>query len=203
MRLAVVIPVVMLAGAGPVTFSGRFILNAEKSEDARQKLHQSMEGREGHRSGGYGGGTPGGGHGGGGWGSHPGGGEGHRHPEGAPGSSSGDARESMRAVFDAPAEMTITDTDNEVVILEKEGRMRSLHPDGKSEKAEGSGDEVKTRRDGARLIVETKPARGGKITETFTRDPEHHQVDVLVLLENASRPPLSIRRVYDDATPER
>lgn len=220
MRSAAVVPALLLVGAGAFavavradqapkpTFSGRFTLNAAQSEDAREKMRAAMGNREGGGPGGGGGGggrRMGGGGGGGSWGGHGGGG---RHREGGGGAGDGAvgnndaARESMRAVFEAPAEITITDTDNEIVILEKDGRMRTLHPDGKSEKNEASGDEVKTRRDGGRLIVETRTSRGSKITETFARDPEHHQIQMTLVLEPQSRPSLSIRRVYDEATPE-
>jgi hypothetical protein len=214
MRLAAVIPALVLIGtsaslvgadeAPKLTFSGRFTLNAAQSEDAREKMRAALGHREGEGAGSGGGRPMGGGHGGGSWGGHGGGGGAHHRPEGGtPGQASGqDPREAMRAVFEAPAELTITDTDSEVVVLEKDGRVRTLHPDGKSEKSESSGDEIKTRRDGGRLIVETKTAQGGKIIETFARDPEHRQIQMTLVLESPSRPSLSIRRVYDEAPPE-
>lgn len=214
MRPAVLIPGLFLIGAGALavtaradeapktTLSGRFTLNAAESEDAREKMRQARGGDGGQA------GEAGGRHGGAGrWGGAGGGG--HRRPDGGgpggaggPGGGSDAARESMRAVFEAPAELTITDTGNEVVILEKDGRMRTLHPDGRSMKNDASGDEVKTRRDGERLVVETKTARGGKVTETFVRDVEHHRIQQTLVLEPQSRPSLSILRVYDEAPPE-
>jgi hypothetical protein len=107
----------------------------------------------------------------------------------------------MHAVFEAPAEMTVTETDSEIVILEKDGRMRTLHPDGKSYKSESGTSEVKSRWDADRLVVETRTERGGKITETYRRDPESHRLTITLLLESPSRPTVSVRRVYDEEEP--
>src|SRR5262249_35077692 len=125
--------------------TGRWHFNAAQSEDARQKMRDA-----GGRHGGFGGGGGGGGWGGGGRGGGGGGrgggfggaGFGGRHGGMRGGGDGerpdGDWRENMQAVFEAPEEMTVTQTDSEIDLMEKEGRLRTLHPDGKKYKSEGS-----------------------------------------------------------------
>ena len=173
--------------------AGRWKLNPEQSDDARQKMREAMDGmRGGGRpptgpgSGGPGRGGYGGGRGGpGGTGRRPGGG--------------GDPREALRPIFEAPVELAITPTESEVVILEKDGRMRTLHPDGQKYKAEGGSAEVKTRWEAGKLLVETKTERGAKVTETFDVAVDRSQMTVTLRLERSPMPTITIKRVYEPA----
>ena len=181
------------------SLSGRWTLNARESEDAREKMRQAGGGRRG--PGGGGGGERGPGGGGPRGGGPRGGGFGGRGPRGGGpggGREGGDRRESMRAVFEAPPEITITHTSKEIALLEKDGRLRALHPDGKGYQDTG-GAEVKTRWDDARLVVETRPERGPKVVETFVLEAEPRRLVVNVRLETPSGTPVTVRRVYDAA----
>ena len=193
-------PAASAAETARPSLSGRWQLNARDSEDAREKLRQAGGGRRGP-GGGLGGGErgPGGGgpRGGGPRGGFGGGGRRGGGPGG--GRDGGGPREAMRAVFEAPAEITITHTSAEIALLEKDGRLRALHPDGKGYK-DSAGAEVKTRWDDARLIVETRPERGPKVVETFALETEPRRLLVNVQLETPSGTPVTVRRVYDPAT---
>ena len=63
--------------------------------------------------------------------------------------------EGMRAILEGAQELTITQTEHEIAMLDVDGRLRALHPDGKGYK-DSSGAEVKTRWRDARLVVETQ-----------------------------------------------
>src|SRR5262245_4988001 len=145
------------------TFSGRWTLDTEKSEDGRAKMREAWAQRGGRgggpRGGGGAGGGAGGGYGGGAGGGGPRGfGGGGRGGQG--GGPGGDAfRETMRTLVEAPPALTITQTPQEITILEEDGRLRALHPDHKEYKGTG-GEKIETRWDGARLVVETRSEHG-------------------------------------------
>ena len=193
----------LLSAAAPATgageqaatsLSGKWKLNAEASDDARDKMHQAGGARRGPGGMGGGGRRPGGGGGRGGFG---GGGMGGRRGGGpGQGRDGGDPREAMRVAAEAAQELTITQTAAEVAVLETDGRLRAFHPDGKGYK-DSAGAEVKTRWRDARLVVETHPDRGPKIVETFSVDPKPRRLVVSLVFEGRSGAPVTIRRVYD------
>jgi hypothetical protein len=211
--------------AGTPFLAGHWKLNVQDSEDARQKMQQSMAGRDGGS--GSGGGTGGGGYGhggGGGYGGGGGGGYGHRGGGGGGGygrggggyggggrSGGGDASgtsqqshdpQGVRALlFSAPQDLTVTETATEIAMLDQDGFMRTLHPDGKSHKTESGEDEVTTRWESDHLVVETKGKSGTKLTETYGLDAEKVRLTVNLRAEGGSRPAISIRRVYDAQRP--
>src|SRR6266571_242365 len=99
------------------SLAGRWKLNPELSEDARAKMREAREASRGEGSGGGNGGGSGSSRGGG-RGGHGGGGMGGGRGAGRSAARGGDPQDSMREVFEAPAEFTITPTASEVVILE-------------------------------------------------------------------------------------
>jgi hypothetical protein len=169
------------APAAQVDLSGHWRFNPDKSEDARQKMHEAMQGRGGR------GGFPGGG------------GRGRVRFPGAGGRTGGDPREGMRAMMEAPPSLQVTQTPSEITVLEEDGRLRALHPDGKGYKAEGGASEVKTRWEGAKLVVESRDERGARVTETFSTSADRKQLEVILKLEPARLPAITVRRVYDSA----
>jgi len=188
------------AGASP-DLGGRWKFNPELSDDAKAKMREAREGQGGGRgpgAGGMGGGRGGGmgGRGGGMGGGRAGGTGGGRGP-GNPGG--GDATESMRAVFEAPVEMSITPTEAEIVILEKDGRLRMLHADGKKYKIEGGNAETKTRWEAGKLVVETSNPMGGRVDETFEVAPDRSKLTVTVRVEGSRMSGLTLKRIYDRA----
>lgn len=185
------------APAAP-TLSGRWTLDQEKSEDARQKMREAggMEGGRGGRGGGprggdggMGGPGSGGGYGGGGFRGRRGGGPGG----GGPGGPGGGFGETMRSVMEAPSGLTITETPEEITIIEEDGRFRALHPDRKEYKGT-SGEKIVTRREGAQVVVETKGERGPKLVETF--EPGAEELVANIRIEGGRGQPVSVRRVY-------
>lgn len=175
-----------------VDFSGSYTLNTAESEDARQKLPSPDQSPEGRRPRGGGppsaGPPPGGGFGGG----PPGG----RGSVGRPGDG---GREAMRALFEAPSGLSITNTYKEIAVLEEGGRLRTFHPDAKTYKSEGGANEVKTRWDGMQLVVETKMLGGAKLTETWEWDPKTKKLTIVSHLSPPLQETIEIRRVYDRA----
>jgi hypothetical protein len=188
------------ASARTPDLSGRWVFNAEQSDDAREKLRGAM-GRPGG-SGGPRGGGPGGMGGGGGMGrpgGGMGGGGGQRPPRGGDAAGGGDDRRAaMRAAFEAASELTITHTAREIAILEKDGRLRALHPDGEKY-ADSSGAEVKTKWEKDRLVVRT--AREGRpaVTETWWMAGEPAQIVVEMRFQPPGGEGVTIKRVYDRA----
>lgn len=170
--------------------SGRWVLDAEKSEDGRQKMRDAAPMR-----GPRGGGSPRGGPGG-----SPGGGaRGGRPPGGRGGGGLDDFRELLRSLTEAPPAVAITQTPTEITIVEEEGRFRALHPDRKEYKGTG-GQKVQTRWEGGRLVVETKASAGQRLVETFELGPEG--LVAVVRLEGGRGDPPSVRRVYRKAPAE-
>ena len=190
---------------------GEWKLNAELSEDPREKMRQAFAGAGGGggqggggRSGGGGGyGGYGGGYGGHGGGRHGGGGRG-----GAPsgqGASSENGTEPARPMVFTATQLTVTNLTPTVTILGSEGEMRQLHADGESYKDE-SGTEVKARWDASLLIVETKTERGS-VKETWTVSADDpRRLTVLLGIQRPNGAEVKVKRVFDPgraATPAR
>jgi len=196
------------AKVAPATadLSGRWTFNRELSDDAREKMREGME-----KGGGPGGGRPPGGGGGmggpGGGGTGGPGGGGMGGPGGGgrmgppPGGMGGDddPRQAMRAIMEPAEELTIAQTEAEIALEEKFGTTRHLHPDGKKYKTDNGASEIKASWKEGRLIVETKPARGGRVVETWERIPDGSRLIVNVKMEGGFGPGLSLKRIYDRA----
>jgi hypothetical protein len=108
------------------------------------------------------------------------------------------SREALRDIMAAPERLTITETSSMVIITTGEGRTTRLSPDGQKIKDESTKIERKTRWDGGKLVSEISGAGGGKITETYSADPEHHQLHVTLHVENSRMPnSTDVHRVYE------
>jgi hypothetical protein len=202
LAVSLAVPVSLVQAEEPAaalpTLSGRWTLDKEKSDDARQKIPEAggmgggrggMHGGRGGPGGGGAGGPGGGGYGGGG-GRRGGGGMGGPGGPAGPGGGFGEA---MRSVSEAPPGLTITETPEEITIIEEDGRFRALHPDKKEYKGT-SGEKIVTRREGAQIVVETKGERGPKLVETF--EPGAEELIANVRIEGGRGQPVTIRRVY-------
>jgi len=145
------------------------------------------------RGGGGGGRRRGGGFGGGGFGGGGGGGA-RGNPE-----DMARQRQALRDIMEAPERLTITQTDSMVIMTTGEGRTTRLSTGGKKVKDDSTHIERKTKWDGGKLVSEISGAGPGKITETYSIDPEHHQLIVALQMENSRMPQgaQGIRRVYD------
>jgi YD repeat-containing protein len=193
---------------------GEWRLNPELSEDPREKMRQARG--EGGRP--EGGGPPpgGGGAGGGGWGGggggqgggHHGGGRGGGYPgHGGPGGE-GDGRGGPSAEGGGHAgsmpftasRITITNLEPEVTMLDPDGEVRRLHADDKAYK-DDDGTEVKVKWDAKRLVVETK-ARRGSTRETWTVGDDPRRLTLLLEVRRPSGGTVTVKRVFDPASPD-
>jgi hypothetical protein len=171
---------------------GEWRLNPELSEDPREKMRQARAG--GGRP--EGGGPPGG-YGGGGWGHHGGGHGGYAGHGGAGGQGGppGEGTRPARSILFTASRITVTNLVPEVTMLEPDGEVRRLHPDGAAYKDE-AGDEIKTKWDASRLVVETE-SRGGSMKETWSVADDPRRLTVLVEVKRSYGGEVKVRRVFD------
>jgi hypothetical protein len=199
--LTVSLSFVGAAGAEPPTKSalvGAWTLNKDLSDQPPRRGEQDDTGRgrrgDGGRGFGGGGGRGrgrGGGFGGGGMGR--GGGGNGMNPE-----DMARMREAMRDIVEAPEHLTITETGSMVVITAGDGRTTRLSTDGKKVKDENTKIERKTKWDAGKLVSEISGAGPGKITQTFTADPESRQLRISVQMEGGrGGQARTIAHVYD------
>jgi hypothetical protein len=174
------------AVAAAPDLSGRWLLNKDLSDDAHEKVRQSME----RPRGGYGPGpsTIG-----------PGSAGGGRLGLPPPTAGDDDPGESMQAIFNPAEELSIYQGQPDIVIDEKFSRRRTLHADGRKYKADNGSSEVKTAWKESRLVVETRGFRGRKTTETWELNTTGTRLTALVKLESGYGKPVTIKRVYEKA----
>jgi hypothetical protein len=154
------------------------------------------DGREGDDNGRGGGGRRRGGGGGGfggGFGRGGGGGFGGAQPEQREAAQR--MRDALRDELQAPDHLIVVQTDTTVIITTKDGRTTRLSTDGKKVKDESTGIERKTRWDGGKLVSEISGLGQGKITETYSVDPELKQLRVVLAIDGPRK--RSLTRVYD------
>jgi hypothetical protein len=122
-------------------------------------------------------------------------------PMGPPpgGTGDDDARESMRAIFEPAEELAVSQSGTEIAIDERFGRTRRLHPDGKKYKTDNGASEIKTSWKEGKLLVETKPTRGGGVVETWELVPDRSRIIVMVKMEGGFGPRVELKRIYDRA----
>jgi len=180
--------------ANPIV--GAWTLNKELSDSPQDGASGDRAGgdRGGYRSGGGGrrrggGGGFGGGFGGGG----RGGGQGT--PAADP-EETARRRNAMRDLLTPPDRLTIVQTDSMVIITGPDGRTTRLSPDGKKIKDESTKIDRRTKWDGTKLVSEIGGLPLGKITETWSVDPERRQLHISLKNDDDHRP-LMVTRVYD------
>jgi hypothetical protein len=181
--------------APQVDLSGRFVLNKELSDDARQKMREASE-----RGGGPGaaprGAPP----------SAPGGGRpgGSRGPGGGPGEppamdSDSSQREAMRSLVEPAEEIVVSQSDSEVTVEEVFGRLRRLHPDGKTYKTDNGNGDIRSYWKDGKLRIETRGARGASVAEIWERVPDGSRLILMLRIEGGPAGKLELKRVYDRA----
>ncbi len=193
--------VVALGGAPATTMlvdhpdlSGQWTLNAAQSDNPRNMLQardsSGDEARGGRSRGGYGGR----------------GGFGRGRGGGGRGGMSDEQRQrmhqTMQLVFNAPAALTIAETDSSVAFALDGNAALVLFSDGRkvTQKVEGGGDvETKGRWQGNDFVVERKVSGGGKVTEDYLRSQDGKQLYVIVKFEDGRGRSREFRRVYDGA----
>ena len=184
-----------MLGRAPSSIVGEWTLNKDLSDPPQNG--ENTEG-DGGRRGGRGDYGRGGGMGRGGGGMRRGGGMGR----GGGGQMSSEdmqrLRDAARDIRNPPDQITIIDTGTMILITAKDGRVTRLSPDGKKIKDENTKVERKTKWESGKLVSEVTGLGPGKITETYSGDPEHHQLLVSVTVENPRMPkPIVDHRVYD------
>jgi hypothetical protein len=176
---------------------GAWTLNRDASDHPEDR--SSDDGDKGdRRSGGRrgGGGFGRGGFGGGGRGGGRGAGRGDGGRAGLDPDEMARVRDAMRDIMNPPEHLIIVRAENMIVITGPDGRTTRLSPDGKKIKDESTKLERKTKWDGPTLVSEICGLAGTKITESYSVDPERHQLRVTVKSDNERRP-LTVHRVYD------
>jgi hypothetical protein len=179
------------------SIAGAWTLNKEASDASPGAAGSGGQGGDNARGRGDRGSGRGGGYGrrgGGGFGRMGGGGDrgGRGNPE-----EMARMRDAMRDLANPSDHLTITQTDSMIVITGADGRTMRLSPDGKKIKDDNTKIERKTKWDGPSLVSEISGLGPGKMTQTFSVDPERHQLRVVVHMEGRSGQPRTITHVYD------
>jgi hypothetical protein len=107
-------------------------------------------------------------------------------------------RDALRDVTNPSDHLIVTQTESMVVLTGADGRTLRLSPDGKKIKDENTKVERKTRWDGGKLVTEINGLGPGKMTQTFSVDPETKQLRLTVVMEGGrSGQPRTITQIYD------
>jgi hypothetical protein len=107
-------------------------------------------------------------------------------------------REAMRDLMTPPQHLIVADTGSMIVMTGPDGRALRLSPDGKKIKDDNTKVERKTKWDGDKLVSEINGVGPNKIVQTFSADPERHQLHVTVQIENnRTGQPRIMTQVYD------
>ena len=185
--------------------SGHWTFDAAQSDDPRNRTQLGDTTGGGERGGGGRRGGMGGGRGG------FGGGRGYRGGGGGGGGGMSDEqrarmRETMQLAFQAPATLTIAQSDSTMAFTADTGAAVTLYGDGRKLKqtvGSGAGDievDLKARWQGNDFVVERKVSGGGKVTEDYLRSRDGKQLFVIVSLDNGRGRSIEFRRVYDAVT---
>jgi hypothetical protein len=180
------------------SIAGAWTLNKDLSDASPGAAGSGEQGGDTTRGRGQGSGRGGGygrrGGGGGGFGrmGGGGGGGGRANPE-----DIARMRDAMRDLANPSDHLTITQSESMIVITGADGRTTRLSPDGKKIKDDNTKIERKTKWDGPSLVSEISGLGPGKMTQTFSVDPEHHQLRVVVQMQGRSGQPRTITHVYD------
>jgi hypothetical protein len=189
------------ASAAP-SLGGAWTLNKDLSDEpGRGQGGDDSGSTRGNGSGRGGGGGRRGGGGGGGFGGGFGG-RGGGMNGGAPRANPDEMlrmRDAMRDVTTLSDHLTITQSDTTIVITGADGRTTRLSTDGKKIKDENTNVERKTKWDAGKLVSEISGPGNGKMTQTFSVDPDTKQLRISLLVAEGGRSqqPRTINHVYD------
>jgi hypothetical protein len=108
-------------------------------------------------------------------------------------------RDALRDLTTPSDHLTITKTDTLVVIAAADGRTTRLSPDGKKIKDDNTKIERKTKWDGEKLVSEINGLGGSssKATQTFSVDPETHQLKAALQMDAGKSQTRTFTHVYD------
>ena len=160
-------------------------------DDANGQNGDGENGRRGDGSG-FGGGRRRGGFGGGGFG-RGGGGLGGQPPQDQEARQR--LRDALRQELQAPDHMTIVSSETTIIITTPDGHTTRLSTDGKKVKDESTGIERKTKWDAGKLVSEISGLGRGKITETYSVEPDSKQLHVKLEIDGPRK--TTQTRIYD------
>lgn len=110
----------------------------------------------------------------------------------------------MRTRFEALDELTITETPTAVTITGKDGHPRVLKTDGSKVRDESLPDgpgQVRARWEKGALVVEVKPDKGPRRTESYLVSNDRKHLYLTLTMEPDDRTPeMKVRRAYDPAS---
>jgi hypothetical protein len=184
--------------------AGTWTLDEDLTARMRENDQQAApRGGFGGGMGRHGGGRGGGRRGGGGF---PGGGPGGPPGGGAEGAGDDARGPEERPSFAALDTLAITQAGDQVTVTDQQGHARVFRADGskvRDDKAFGGPAEVQARwdQDGS-LVVQVKPDKGPKRTESYVVSDDGKHLYVVLTLEG-SRGSRKIRRAYDPAPAEK
>jgi hypothetical protein len=180
----------------PTSIVGAWTLNKDLSDAPLGSQSSDTSRSNGSGSNGNSGGY--GGRGGGGGRRRGGGGYGNSQPTQDP-EQAARLRDAVRDLTTPSDHLTITKTDTIVVIAAADGRTTRLSPDGKKIKDDNTKIERKTKWDGEKLVSELNGLGGGsgKATQTFSVDPETHQLKVALQMDAGKSQTRTFTHVYD------
>ena len=189
--------------ASGVSIAGAWTRNSQLSDGPMERGQQGADSDRGRGDSG-GGRRRGGGGGGGGFG---GGGFGRGRGSGR-GSDAGGARENpddiarmrdaMREITNPSDHLIITQTDSMIVLTGADGRTTRLSPDGKKIKDDNTTIERKTKWESGKLVSEINGLGPGRMTQTFTVEPERRQLRITVVMSGGrSTQTRTITHVFD------
>ena len=171
--------------ADKVSLAGVWALNRELSDQPPAR-ERGQRGRGGFGGGGFGGGGYGGG-----------GGRGAGGRAGDP-DEIARMREALRIILQPGDHLTITQSDSMILITDQDGYTTRLSADGKKIKDENTKIERKTRWEAGKLISEINGTGRGKITQTFSTDPDGHQLRIVIETEGGrDNQKRTFTQVYD------
>jgi hypothetical protein len=111
------------------------------------------------------------------------------------------ARRRIEAIIDASEMLDITQDEKEVKVVEGDLRERKFYTDGRpSQRQDQRGNLVTVRAHwtGQRLVVDTKLADGGRFSESYSLVPKSEQLMVtLTSTDPRLRQPLVLHRIYE------
>jgi hypothetical protein len=140
-------------------------------------------GRRGRRGGGFGGGV--------------GGGEFGGEPRRADPAASARTREAIADILNPPDHLVIVSSDTTLILTGPDGRTTRLSTDGTPVKDENTNIERKTRWEGDQLVSEITGLPQGKITETYSIDPDQHRLRIVTLIDGRGGRSRTFAHVYD------
>ncbi len=184
-------------------FSGHWTLNAEASDDPREKMKEAMQAMKQAKGGGRG---MGGGSGGQGRGGGKGGGRQGRGSSGGMGGRSEMPSGELSALIATTEKLNITHEDPMLLIADENDQRQRIFTDFRGASVSASGGlqqrVVVAGWEGASLVVETTTNNGARLVQNFQINAKTGQLLISAATQLPGMQPVSYRLVYDRLKPE-